>query len=86
MRPKQPVGEIRDLPLQRVDLCREPRCLVRRIGGALPLGGGLWLHGSAGFDNVQLSSEPMDGCIFGAGSVALFQLRAGLSYRFAIPR
>lgn len=56
------------------------------LGGALALGGGLWLQGGAGFDNVRLSSELMDGCVFGAGSVALFQVRAGLSYRFEVPR
>jgi hypothetical protein len=56
------------------------------LGGSLALGGGATLSAGATLDNVRLSSDIMDGCVPGAGSVTLIGIRAALSYRFDVGR
>lgn len=56
------------------------------LGGSLALGGGLFLNAGATLDNIQLSSDLLDGCVFGAGSATIFGLRGGFTYRFDLGR
>lgn len=56
------------------------------LGGDVAIAGGLSFRTELTFDHHRLSSDVLDGCVPGAGTTAILALRAGLAYRFDVPR
>jgi hypothetical protein len=52
------------------------------LGAEFVIGNGVSFVADALVDNIRLSTDPLDGCVLGAGTTTLLSARAGFAYRF----